>query len=154
MSYSKNFPLRLRQARKAKKINQADIARLIGVHARTYGNWERGQQGPDVVALGKICDILKVTPSWLFNIEENYVTNSSVVQKNSEFKTQSNQSNIDTELLEIIIKSLQKAMAETKVNIPADKQAKLITYAYEQLSRDWDELKAEETIDKLFQMVI
>jgi len=136
------FGQRLKAIRKRNGDKQADVASDTGVHLSTYSNYERGKQFPDVSFLRKFCKLYDIDASELLDTEKNRK------------KRQEQSSCINSELLEIIIRSLWAAMKDVDVTIPADKQVKLISYAYEQLADEWDKVKAQETIDKLFQMVV
>jgi transcriptional regulator with XRE-family HTH domain len=46
--------LSLKQAREAKKLNQAEAAKVLGISVDTLGNYERGKSYPDVPILRKI----------------------------------------------------------------------------------------------------
>ena len=56
---------RIRHARKDININQADLAKRVGVSQPTVANWESGVHDPRRLMLAKISDILSVPMSWL-----------------------------------------------------------------------------------------
>ena len=60
--------------RKEKNLSQVDLADLLGVSFQVISKWERGESSPDVIMLGKICDILGLNPMVFFDIyyEDEY----------------------------------------------------------------------------------
>lgn len=56
---------RIREARKALGLAQADLARLVGVTQPAVANWESGIHDPRRLMLAKIADALKVSADWL-----------------------------------------------------------------------------------------
>lgn len=67
MSITKNFGKRLREIRKSRGYNQAQLANIIGIEANTISQIELGEQLPKKENLEKLCKILKVTPKDLFD---------------------------------------------------------------------------------------
>lgn len=70
MSSPPPFAMRLRQAMAIRKVNNAELARRVGVEARTIGNWvkdpeEEGSTEPVVSNLNAICVALDVSADWL-----------------------------------------------------------------------------------------
>ena len=53
-----NFSKIIREARKAKKITQGEMAEAIGVDWVQYSRWDNGYEFPDVESLIKINKIL------------------------------------------------------------------------------------------------
>lgn len=49
----------------AGKRKQPEMAEIVGVHAMTWGRWERGETEPGLEDLLKIINSLKVNPEWL-----------------------------------------------------------------------------------------
>lgn len=59
---------RLRKYREAQQLSQKDFAKLIGVSNSRVSNWEQGMNRPDVDILATICEVLKISPSELLDI--------------------------------------------------------------------------------------
>lgn len=55
------FAERLKFLREERKLTQARLAELIGVGARAYNRWERGNFVPQLDTLIKIADVLNIT---------------------------------------------------------------------------------------------
>ena len=51
---------RISVARKIKNLSQAQLAELLFVSAQAVGKWERGESMPDIVAFGRLAEILGV----------------------------------------------------------------------------------------------
>lgn len=51
----------LKEKRKKLGLTQDDIAKKLGVHNTTYGNWELGKTEPNLTDLVKLADILNAT---------------------------------------------------------------------------------------------
>ena len=56
-----DFPQRLRQLRKARRLTQTRVAELLGVSPRVYTRWENGGATPLFGTVVKIADILDVS---------------------------------------------------------------------------------------------
>ena len=56
---------RIRVARKARHLNQADLAALVGVSQPAVANWESGVHDPRRLMLAKLSDALDVSLDWL-----------------------------------------------------------------------------------------
>lgn len=56
---------RIRELRKARGWQQADLAKLIAVSRQAVGNYETGERAPDLETIGKLCDIFGVTADYL-----------------------------------------------------------------------------------------
>jgi transcriptional regulator with XRE-family HTH domain len=50
----------LKKARKEKNMTQVEVAKLVGVTANTYRNWEYGANAPSDENLEKLKEILEV----------------------------------------------------------------------------------------------
>ncbi len=66
-----DFGNRLAAARKAKDMNQEELAELLGVSRQTIYKWETAITYPDVDKLLDISRILEVTPSYLLGEQES-----------------------------------------------------------------------------------
>lgn len=60
---------RMRKYREALNLSQKDFAKLIDVSNSRVSNWEQGINRPDVDILARICEVLKVSPSELLDID-------------------------------------------------------------------------------------
>lgn len=56
---------RLREAREAVEVDQSDLARAAGVHAKTVSKWENGRQRPHRNQLERIAPLLRRSVPWL-----------------------------------------------------------------------------------------
>ena len=56
---------RLRQARKARKVTQLELAARTGVAHSTVVRIERGQAKPTIETVAKFAEALGVDPKWL-----------------------------------------------------------------------------------------
>jgi transcriptional regulator with XRE-family HTH domain len=59
----------LRFYRKAKKLNQQEVADKIGVTRQCYSNYEQGIRQPSVDVLRNICEVLECTADELIGID-------------------------------------------------------------------------------------
>ncbi len=66
---------KIRTLRLSKGYSQEYIASRIGIETVNYGRIERGQAKLTVERLLKICEILEVSPSDLFDEKQNQVLN-------------------------------------------------------------------------------
>ena len=51
----------LKTKRKKLGLSQEAVAKMLGVHITTYGNWELGKTEPDIENLLKLSEILRVS---------------------------------------------------------------------------------------------
>jgi len=65
---------RIREARLAKELDQADLAAKIDVATRTVQRWEKGEQVPDSNYLMRIARTTGVVPHWLLTGEGGMFT--------------------------------------------------------------------------------
>lgn len=56
---------RLKELRNSKKLNQGEMAEILGVAAGTYRNWEQGVRHPDTNMLIKLADYFDVSTDYL-----------------------------------------------------------------------------------------
>lgn len=59
------FGERLLNIRKAKKLSQEELAKIIGVHAPVIGRYERGEVKPSIEVAIKLADALQVSLDYL-----------------------------------------------------------------------------------------
>ena len=76
---------RLQAARKAKKINQEEVAAYLDVKRQTYSAYERGVSVPDSLTLKKLADYFEVSTEYFFDYEGN-ASNPSGAQNEQEEK--------------------------------------------------------------------
>ncbi len=68
--YKAEFAERLREARRRKKINQADVAVKLGLTSAAYSNYERGLRDLPLFTIYRLTEILEVSADYLFGIEK------------------------------------------------------------------------------------
>lgn len=68
---------RLREARKARGMKQADLAERMGVRKNTVSAWETGQNRPDMDDVERLCGILDVSPSWMLGVDDDLAVSPS-----------------------------------------------------------------------------
>jgi phage repressor protein C with HTH and peptisase S24 domain len=56
---------RLREARQAQNLTQADLARALSANQSTVAYWENGRSQPDAKRIQAVAQILQVSPQWL-----------------------------------------------------------------------------------------
>ena len=66
---TENFARRLREARKAVHMTQAELAEWCGCEEQTVQSWERGRTSPNVIYLGRICRALGASADRLLGLE-------------------------------------------------------------------------------------
>ena len=62
--------LRLKEARRAKGMTQAEVAAIIGVTQNGLSNWETGRNRVDLVTLQRLADIYNVTTDYLLGKDD------------------------------------------------------------------------------------
>ena len=72
------FPKILKDLRKSKKINQAELGEALGMSQATITLWENGKRIPDIDMLCKIADYFNVTTDYLLGREPIKVTGKVV----------------------------------------------------------------------------
>lgn len=60
---------KIRNAREDMDILQSDMARLIPMNQSNYSKIERGVQEPSLMQLRRICQILRLDPRYLLELE-------------------------------------------------------------------------------------
>jgi transcriptional regulator with XRE-family HTH domain len=63
------FGSRLRASRQSKKLNQEQLAELIGAANTSVSEWENGRHRPGMDQINKLCNVLEVDPNWLYGEE-------------------------------------------------------------------------------------
>lgn len=59
---------KIRYLRRKENINQAELARRLGVSTSTVGFWEIGRRVPDIELLVKLSEIFNVSTDYLLNL--------------------------------------------------------------------------------------
>ncbi len=71
-----NIGEKIRNAREDLDLLQGQMAKLIPMNQSNYSKIERGIQEPSMTQLKRICEILKLDPRYLLEIENlEYITN-------------------------------------------------------------------------------
>ncbi|MBR4030845.1 MAG: helix-turn-helix transcriptional regulator [Clostridia bacterium] len=65
-----NIGQKIRNAREDMDLYQNDMAKLIPMNQSNYSKIERGLQEPSMEQLRRICQILKINPNFLLELEE------------------------------------------------------------------------------------
>ena len=66
--YTKIFASRLRKARKAAGLTQAELATQIGMKRSSYGLYEQARNEPNVSLLAILSHELKRSPNWFLGL--------------------------------------------------------------------------------------
>ena len=74
-----SFGTRLRDARKAKKLTQKELASKICAAHNSISNWENDQNMPDPDTIQNLCWALDVQPNYFFNVDTASLTPPTVV---------------------------------------------------------------------------
>lgn len=65
--------MNLKERRKQMGLSQEDVAKRIGVHNTTYGNWELGKTEPSLEDLVKLADLMQLTTDELLGRETSLI---------------------------------------------------------------------------------
>ena len=65
-----NIGEKIRNTREDMDLSQSDMAKLIPMNQSNYSKIERNIQEPSIEQLRRICQILRLDPRYLLNIEE------------------------------------------------------------------------------------
>lgn len=63
-----NFGTKIRNAREDLDLSQKDMSDMIPMNQSNYSKIERGLQEPNLEQLRRICQILKLDPNYLLNL--------------------------------------------------------------------------------------
>lgn len=74
-----SFGTRLRDARKAKKLTQKELASKIRAAHNSISNWENDQNMPDPDTIQNLCWALDVQPNYFFNVDTTSPTPPTIV---------------------------------------------------------------------------
>lgn len=64
------FAQRLKEARKCKKISQAELSRQLGVTQQAVGKWETGRSTPDPGTVARLAELLDTTTDALLGLQQ------------------------------------------------------------------------------------
>lgn len=64
---------RLKELRKKSKLNQKQVADVLGLTVSAYGNYELGQREPTIESLCKLADYYGVTVDYLIGHDSNAI---------------------------------------------------------------------------------
>lgn len=62
------FAERLKLARKAKKLSQAEVSHILGISQQAVGKWETGRSTPDPQTVAQLAEILGTTTDMLLGL--------------------------------------------------------------------------------------
>lgn len=81
------FGEKIRDARKAKKLTQRQLADAIGAKHNSVSDWEKDKNKPDMDTIEMICGILDLEPNYLMGNAQSSSENASIVARvMSDFK--------------------------------------------------------------------
>ena len=81
---------RLRAAREALDLTQADLCRKFNVATNTYNQWEKGHITADVLTLVRIADRYNITLDWFFRGELGGIRHDLAVKIEEQFNQMNN----------------------------------------------------------------
>lgn len=73
------FGLKIRELRKGKKLNQAQMAEILGVHLQTVCRYETGKLTPSPDVLSVLAEKFDVDVNWLFSEGQVPIVGESAV---------------------------------------------------------------------------
>lgn len=73
------FPERLKEARKAKKLTQKELAERLGITENNIGHYENGRNKPPFEIILKLCAELDVSADWLLDIQNKSSTENKAI---------------------------------------------------------------------------
>lgn len=97
----KDFSLRIATLRTKKGVSARDMSLSIGQNPGYINNIESGKSLPSLTGIFYICDYLKITPSELFDIDNN---NPAKLSRINEYLKQLNDEQLD--IVENLVKNL------------------------------------------------
>jgi len=119
---------RLKIARKARGVRQAEISEKIQVSLSTYSSYERGLKYPNSRTIIRFCRLLEINFQWLFT-------------GRGPMFCEENSSELDTELLGKVIERVEEHLQQIQMLISPAKKAEIISILYEETleNQDWQE---------------
>lgn len=82
-----NFGEKIKNAREDMDMSQTEIAELIPMNQSNYSKIERGVQEPNLMQLKRICEILKLDPAFLLNLDKDETIDPQDKEILSDIKT-------------------------------------------------------------------
>lgn len=71
-----NFGEKIKNAREDMDMSQTEVAELIPMNQSNYSKIERGVQEPNLMQLKRICEILKLDPAFLLELNSSETINA------------------------------------------------------------------------------
>ena len=81
-----NIGVKIRNAREDMDLTQNDMAKLIPMNQSNYSKIERDIQEPNLEQLRRICQILKLDPRYLLNLDQFELLMASDMELLSDIK--------------------------------------------------------------------
>jgi len=75
-----NLGEKIRNTREDLDLSQTDMAKLIPMNQSNYSKIERGLQEPNISQLRRICQILKLDPRYLLDLNDFEIITSNDIQ--------------------------------------------------------------------------
>ena len=103
---------RLQSARKARKMNQEEVAMFLEVKRQTYSAYERGVSVPDSLTLKKLADYFEVSTEYFFDYEGNAKSRSGAQNEQEEklLMLARRAENIPPELRERLLRNFEESI--------------------------------------------
>lgn len=89
---------RIKNARIAANMTQAELAKRLGVAYQNIGQWESGKRNPKFDTLKKIAKALNVSVAWLYGMDEQETPELQAALDEAIKKSADEQGNIDLAL--------------------------------------------------------
>jgi len=96
--------MQLREIRKKMGYSQEEVAKQLGIHNTTYGNWELGKTEPDIENLKKLSKLYRTSIDELVGCESNMINLISLGET-------------ENYLIKKILKMNQLELAKTKAYV-------------------------------------
>ncbi len=74
-----NLGEKIRNAREDMDLSQKEVSRLIPMNQSNYSKIERDLQEPNMDQLKRICEILKLDPRYLLELEKHEVDSTNIL---------------------------------------------------------------------------
>jgi transcriptional regulator with XRE-family HTH domain len=125
---------RLKQIRKAARLNQDEFASGLGVHLRTYSYYEHDEREPDASFLKAVCEKYDIEPAWLLLGEgpmRRSESSDEVKQPTPQPAPQAEGEPFDWEVHKMVIVELQRYLDLRKGRLEPDDYAEAVKLLYE-----------------------
>ncbi|MCL1936020.1 MAG: helix-turn-helix domain-containing protein [Defluviitaleaceae bacterium] len=73
-----DFGYRLRDLRKARRLTQAQVGKMIGVHKNTIGAYENNVKTPSIKKIIKLANLFRTSTDYIFGIKDNEARNEAI----------------------------------------------------------------------------